>query len=82
MGLVPPWWQVAIDLAGDVALQDPDDVPFGPSFLHPAFEVESGLRVVGDPDHDDAPERTVGLAVTTLVVAEMTGALSGVRRDR
>jgi hypothetical protein len=31
--------EVAVDLAGDVALEDPDDVPLGPSFLHSAIEV-------------------------------------------
>ena len=31
--------QVAIDLAGDVALQDADDLGLGPALLHPALEV-------------------------------------------
>src|ERR1019366_10064673 len=66
----------AIHLTGDVALQDPDDVPLGASFLHPALEVGPGLRVVGDADHDDAPERAVGLAVPTEVVAMVSGGLA------
>ena len=74
--------QVAIDLAGDVALQDPDDVPLGPSFLHSALEVGGGLGIVSDADHDDAPQRAVGLAVPTFVVTEMAGALARVGRDR
>ena len=36
-----------------------------------AIQVEGGLWIVGDPDHDDAPERTVGLAgdfwIATLI---------------
>src|SRR5664280_3043371 len=74
--------QVAIDLAGDVAFQDPDDVSLGPSLLHPAFEVGPGFRVVSDADHDDAPQRAVGLAVPTFVVAEMSGAPSGIGGHR
>ena len=37
-----------IDLTGDVALEDPDDVPLGPSFLHSSLEVVGGLRIVRD----------------------------------
>ena len=59
--------QVAIDLAGDVALQDADDLVGGLALLHPALEVELGLGIVGDAHHDDAPQRAVGLAVPTVV---------------
>ena len=51
--------EVAIDLTGDVALEDPDDVPLGPSFLHPAVEIGGGLGVMGDADHGDAPQRAL-----------------------
>ena len=61
--------EVAIDLAGDVALQDPDDVPLGASLLHPSLEVGGGLGVVGDAHHGDAPQRAVGLAVPAVVPA-------------
>src|SRR5664280_3329171 len=56
-----------VDLAGDVALQDADDLALGASLLHSALE--GGLRVwvVGDPHHDDAPQRAVGLAVAAAV---------------
>ena len=42
------------------------------------------IDLVGDPDHDDPEEGTVGLAVTALVMAEMSRGLarsSGDRRD-
>src|SRR5664280_1145191 len=74
--------QVAINLAGDVALQDPDDVALGATFLHPSLEVGAGVGIVGDPDHHDAPERAVGLAVATLMEAMVIGDLAGVRRYR
>ena len=74
--------EVAIDLTGDVALEDPDDVPLGPSFPHPAIEIGGGLGVVSDPDHGDAPQRTVGLTVTTVVPTQVSGVLPRVGRDR
>ena len=74
--------KVAIDLTGDVTLEDPDDVPLGPSFFHSAVEVGGGLGVVGDPNHGDAPECAVGLTVTTVVPAQMPGVLARVGWDR
>ena len=73
--------QVAVELAGDVALQDADDLVLGLAFLHPAFEVELGLRIVGDADHDDAPERAVGLAITTVVGLHLAVGLARTGRD-
>ena len=55
-----------MDLAGDVALKDADDVTLGASLIHPPLEVVSGLGIMGDADHGDAPQRAVGLAVATL----------------
>src|SRR5271155_5399977 len=60
-------WQVAVELAGDVALQDADDVALRASLLHLALEVGDGPRVVRDAHHDDAPDRRVLLAVPTAV---------------
>ena len=39
-----------------------------PSFTL-ALEVGGGLRIVGDADHDDAPQRVVGVAVTAAIQA-------------
>ena len=41
-----------------------------------------GLGIVGDAHHGDAPERAVGLAVPTVVPAQMTGVLARVGRNR
>jgi hypothetical protein len=73
--------QVAVDLAGDVALQDADDLVLGLALLDPAFEVELGLGIVSDADHDDAPERAVGLAVTTVVGLDLAVGLARPLRD-
>ena len=74
--------EIAIDLAGDVALEGPDDVPRGPSFLHPAVELGGRLGVVGDRDHGDAPQGAVGLTIATVVPAIVTGGLPAAGRDR
>src|ERR1039458_7583731 len=58
---------MSVDLAGDVALQDPDDFTLGAPLLHSALEIGLRVRVVGDADHDDAPQRAVGLAVAATV---------------
>src|ERR1700737_4891990 len=68
--------EVAVDRSGDVGLQDPDDVPLGPSFLHPAVEIGGGRWVVSDPDHGDAPQGAVGLTITTVVLAQVSRVLA------
>ena len=73
--------QVAVDLAGDVALQDSDDVTFGAPFLHPALEVEPCFWVMGNADHDNAPQSAVRLAVATAVKSEMSRVLPRVGRN-
>lgn len=67
--------QLVIHLAGDIALEKADDVWLGASLLHFAFEVDRGVRVMGDADHDDAPERAVGVAIAPTVES-VTGDLS------
>ena len=71
-----PARQIAIDLAGDVALQDTDDLVCGPALLHPALEVGPGPLVVRDAHHDDAPPRAVGLAVAALVTPDLAALLA------
>src|SRR5580700_11185592 len=56
-----------VDLAGDVALQAADDLAAGLAFCPAAGDVVPGALVAGEPDHDDPPERVVGLAVAALV---------------
>src|SRR5580692_4830312 len=68
--------QVAIDLAGDIALQDADDLVLGHSLLQPALEIDLGPRVVGDADNDDAPKRAVGLAIPTFVGPDLAALLA------
>src|SRR5664280_2043364 len=74
--------KMPIDLTGDVALQDPDDVPLGSPFLHSALEIVGGLRIMGNSDHDDAPQGAIGLPVATLMMAEMSGGLPRTGRHR
>ena len=45
-------------------------------FLNAAIEVGAGVGVMGDADHDDAPQGAVGLAVTALVVADLAALLA------
>jgi len=43
------------------------DLVFGTALLHPSLDVDLGFGVMGDADHDDAPQGAVELAVPTLV---------------
>ena len=71
--------QAAIDLAGDVALQDADDFVLDPALLD-ALEVELGLGVVCDANHDDAPQRAVGPAIATVVGLDPAAGLTRASR--
>src|SRR5579859_2472565 len=73
--------EVAIDLAGDVTLQDADDLVLGPAFLHPALEVNLGPLVMRDANHHDAPQRAVRLTVATLVGPDLAALLARPPRD-
>ena len=53
----------------------------GLALLDPALEVELGLGVVGDAHHDDAPERAVGLAISTVVGLDLAVGLARSGRD-
>src|SRR5579872_4517790 len=52
--------QVLEDLAGDVALQDADDLALRAPLLGPAFHVLAGGRIERETGHDDAPQGLVG----------------------
>src|SRR4029077_5994403 len=58
-----------VDLAGDVALEAPDDLPSQEPLGGSPSHVLLGARVAGEPDHDDPPERIVGDAVAAVVEA-------------
>ena len=73
--------EVSPGLAGDVALEDPDDLPLGEALLDAAFHVAAGAGVAAHPGHDDPPERVVGLAVAAGV-EPMPHDLARRRRDR
>ncbi len=68
-------------LAGDVALEDADDLALGEAFLDAALHVAAGAGVAAHAGDDDAPEGVVGLAVAAGVEA-MAGDLAGGRGDR
>ena len=73
--------QIAVKLAGDVALEETDNVSLGASLLDLALEVGGGVWVMRDANHHDAPQRTVGLAVPTTIEA-VSVALARRGRDR
>ena len=57
--------EAGVELAGDVALEAADGFGFGLAFGAASLEVVAGCGVVGEPGDHDAPERAVGLTVTT-----------------
>ena len=65
---------VGVDLACDEAFEAADRVAFGVSFGDASFEVGDGWCVsAAETDHDDGPQRGVGLAVTATVEAMPVG---------
>src|SRR6266487_5496030 len=59
--------QLLVDLAGDVTLQDPDDLGFRSSFGEPSRDVFAGAFVAAHAGEHNAPQRMVRLAVPTTV---------------
>ena len=60
-------WQVAVELARDVALEHADDLAFGAALGGPAGDVGAGARVTHHGDHDDPPEGLVGAPIPSAV---------------
>jgi hypothetical protein len=56
--------EAGVELACDVTLEAADGFGFGLAFGAAALEVVAGGGVIGEARDDDAPEGTVGLAVT------------------
>ena len=54
---------VGVDLAGDVALEHPDDLFLGAAFFAAPFDVDEGAGVGAHAGDHDVPQRGVGLAV-------------------
>ena len=70
------------DLAGDVALEGPDDLGFGASFGEAALHVGDGARfALAQPGEHDPPERMVRLAVPAGVEAAPLVGLAGAGGD-
>jgi hypothetical protein len=53
-------------LTGDVALQAAQDFLFAETFLGAALDVALGRGIGGHADDGDYPQRTIGIAVTTM----------------
>src|SRR3954454_20934277 len=62
-----------VDLAGDVAFEAADDLPFTLAFGGAAGDVVDGGLVKAHADDDGAVERAVGLSVTAVVEAVALG---------
>ena len=59
-----------IDLAGDVALEDPDDLGLGAALFQAALHVGLGAGIRTQSRDHDPPERRVGLAVTAPIESD------------
>jgi hypothetical protein len=59
--------EVAVDLAGDVALQAADDLVLRQAFGGAPLDVGARRRVSAHPGEHDPPQRVVGLAVAARV---------------
>src|SRR5436189_4489315 len=59
--------KLLVDLAGDVAFEDPDDLGLGSAFFEPAGHVSLGARIGSQAGEHDAPQGRVGLAVAAAV---------------
>ena len=55
------------DLASDVAFETTDDLGLAQALAGPSAHVLPGPAVMAKPDHDDAIERGVCLAVATSI---------------
>ena len=56
-----------VDFSSHIALQTSNDFSFTHSLCGATTHIRLGTRIVTQPDHNDAIERRVGLAVTTAV---------------
>src|SRR5580698_2821997 len=73
--------EVAVDLAGGVALEAADDLGLGQAFGGAPFYVGAGRGMGAHPGDDDPPQGVVGFAVAAAVEA-VPGGLAGGGRDR
>src|SRR5665213_2620989 len=73
--------ELAIDFAGDVALETPDDLRLGHALLGAPSHVVLGRLMGGETHDDDAPECAIGVPIAAMVEAMAAGGLSGGRRQ-
>ena len=71
-----------VDLAGEEALEAPDDIAFGPAASSPSCDVVEGRLVESHADDDGSIEGGVGLSVATPIEAVPAGGHPGRGRDR
>ena len=75
--IVALWaWEVSVDLAGDVALEDAHDLALAAPFEGAPFDVGAGARVRAHASEHDPPQGVVGLPVAAPV-EPVTGHLAG-----
>ena len=72
---------MAVDLAGDVALEDAHDLRLGASVGEAAFDVGAGARIGAHAGEHDAPQSVIRLAVAAAVES-MADGLAGRGVDR
>lgn len=64
--------ELAIDFAGDVALETPNDLRLGHALLSAPSHVVLGRLMCGEAHDDESPERTVGVPIAAVVEAMAT----------
>jgi hypothetical protein len=69
--------EVSVGLAGDVTLEDADDLGSRPSFVEATGDVGAGAGIGTEAGEHDAPQGMVGLAVPASVEPVPAGDLSG-----
>ena len=74
-------WEVAVDLAGDVTLEDTHDLRLALAFESAPLDVGAGARVRAHAGEHDAPQGMVGLTVAAPVES-MADRLAGRGVDR
>ena len=69
--------EMLVDLAGDVTLEDADDLWLLSSFIEASCDVGAGTRVAAHAREHDAPQRMVGLSVPAAVEPMPDGLAGG-----
>ena len=75
-------YELAIDLASDIAFETSDDLRLGHALLGASSHVGPGRRIGGETHDDDTPERAVGMPVAATVEPVATAGLARGRWQR